>query len=144
MFDTQEWHELRQALGRAEGQLVTYRTQPKGQRDKELLGYALRDLWKFAEYTLNALLEASGDDPQRGHEMGRTALRLLASKILQHDYSHRLEQLEKYRKKSDYGSYSRDRSVNDPTAQNLADCLESLRGLETEAETLLRRAGFIE
>lgn len=144
IFDREEWAARRAGLTRAEGALTTYREQPKGQRDSELLVSALRDLWKFAEYTLNALLETSGADPHRGHDMGQTALRLQASGLVQVDYSHRLEQLEKYRLKSDYGSYSREKSVNKPTAKNLTDCLESLRGLEVEAELKLREAGFLE
>lgn len=142
IFDREEWNKLREGLPKADAWLNEYRSQPKPERDVELLDKALRCLWKFAEYTLNALREAEGERVDRGHAMDQTAKIYYAAGILKANYSQRLEQLEKYRKKSDYGDYARERSVH-YTAANLQDCLEAMLALEGEAEAHLRAKGFL-
>lgn len=142
LFSKEKWAKLKEGLSKAKSLLERYRKEAKESRDEELIDQALRHLWRFSEYTMNALLEAEGERPDRGHATDQSAKNLHELAVLKKDYSKRLEQIEKYRRKADYIDYARERSVHF-NASNLEDCLSTLRELEAEAEAHLEAKGFL-
>ena len=97
-------------------------------------------IWTFGEYAINVALELHLLKPDQQHGQADSARALFAASHLRKDYSHRLQQIERYRKKASHKGYARERTVH-YSSQNVQDCLEEMLELKTEVESLLLSRG---
>lgn len=136
-FKQDDWEARRRGLDRARELIDTYRSD---RTRRELLDEAIWSIWRFGEYAVNALLELAGLPTDRGHDLGNSIEVLKLQGWVAGDYRTILEQLERYRKKADYGSYAR-KTTDHYNATNADDCLEVMLALAEEAEEKLREKG---
>lgn len=92
---------------------------------------------------MNAGLELIGARTDRGHQLDRSVEELVAKGILQGDYADALRKLEIFRKKVDYGSYSREKSAH-YNATNVENLLAQLQTLQVELKVHLQKAKKIQ
>lgn len=135
-FKQSDWEIRVGGLAAAEQLLEEYAQDKK----TALLDQALWHIWRFAEYALNAGLELLNERTDRGHNLRQTAGLLYSKKFFRTDHSKLLEQLENYRQKVEYGSFSRKKSVHFNRA-NVAECLQAIQEIRGELETHLRQRG---
>lgn len=142
-FKKEDWDKMLRRLARAQEQLVSAREARKnGDEDamQDLLDDAVLNAWRFGEYAINVLLELAEFKEERQHKQGDRAEELRAAGWLEQDYRKRLENLQSYRLKADYASYSSARSVHYST-QDVENCLAAMTALEQETTEHLRRKG---
>lgn len=135
-FNIDDWQSRLEGLTEAQQLLAAYRAD---QSQRKLLDRAIWHIWRFAEYALNSGLELCGLRPDRGHELDKSGKILHANSLISADHSVILRQLEAYRRKVDYGSYSRDRSVH-YNATNAEACLACILSLRDELVPHLQKA----
>jgi hypothetical protein len=134
-FKKPDWEKFTQGITRAEEHLQAFQVD---KNQPAHLDDAVCALWRFAEYAMNAGLEMIGERTDRGHELGKTAEVLFTAGHLQEDHSQVLDQLEKYRRKAEYGSYSRDKSVHYSSA-DVRTCLAVIHKIRIDLEDLLKK-----
>jgi len=133
-FTRSDWEDLCKGLAEVDNLIAQFNAT----QDRHPLKNAVLALWRFAEYSMNAGLELRGHRTDRGHDMARTA-KLLLGDLLQKDYADTVEKLERYRRKIDYLSYNRERSVHF-NRQNVLDCLADMQALHAEMQRELTKA----
>lgn len=94
-------------------------------------------------YAINALLELAGMKQERQHKQADRADELRVAGWLVKDYKQRLDNLQSYRLKADYASYSSAPSVHYST-KNVEDCLAAMSELRDEVVAHLRGKGKLE
>lgn len=145
-FKIEDWDKMVRRLDQAHEQLDQARVAKKsGDDDKmrDLLDDAVLNTWRFAEYAINTLLELATMKQERQHKQADRAEELRAAGWLSKDYKQRLDNLQSYRLKADYASYSSAPSVHYST-RNVADCLTAMSELRDEVVTHLRDKGKLE
>ena len=134
MFNKEDWKKRQEGLNEARTLLAERDTKPNA------LDGAIWNAWRMAEYAVNAGLELLANRTDRGHQLDKSVDELLKKKLLSRSYSKILIQLERYRKKVEYGSYSREPSVHF-NAKNVQDCLNEVQALSDEIAAHLERMG---
>jgi hypothetical protein len=133
-YKQNDWLKMCAALAKAQASLQAVRD---GTAQRDDLDDAIINLWRFAEYAVNVVLEMAGEKPEMHHHQPERVKDLQLRKLLSGDYVKRLEQLNQYRLRAFYAGYNRVRSVH-YSPRNVEDCLESLIALQQEVEALLR------
>ena len=137
-FDRDDWTDLVNRLESA----YEFLNQARANPDKKdtLLFYAVMSIWTFGEYAVNVMLELHQLKPDQNHGQAESAKALFTAGHLQKDYSQKLHQLERYRKKASHKGYARERTVH-YSSQNVQDCLEEMLNLKAEVESLFALRG---
>lgn len=136
-FKIKEWIEMCSRLDEAQLSLERAR---EDSRLKFLLAQAIWGLWSFGEYAINVALEMEGRQPDQQHGQADQAIRLYQIGILSKDYSLILTQQENYRLKASHSGYAKNRATH-YSSRNVQDCLDAMRELQAEIESLLRARG---
>ena len=135
-FQKKDWLSRSDGLELAKESILKFREES----NQIHLDEAVWHIWRFGEYAVNALLELAGERTDRGHDLGNSIEILKAQGWVSRDYKKILNQLERYRKKADYGSYSRSRSVH-YNAGNIQQALDTLLQLQQETQQKLTEHG---
>lgn len=111
-FDRDDWADIVTRLETATHFLAQARANSA--KKDTLLFYAVISLWTFGEYAINVVLELCDPQakPDQNHGQADSAEALSVAGHLQKDYSIKLGQLERYRKKSSHKGYARERTVH--------------------------------
>lgn len=107
---------------------------------RDLLDDAVVNAWRFGEYAINVLLELGGLKRERHHKQAERAEELRAAGMLRQDYKKRPENLQSYRLKAAYASYSSAPSVH-YASHDVENCLDAMNELKEEVVEQLRARG---
>lgn len=142
-YKKEDWERVSTRLERAQ-ELIASAKEAARQRKRvdrqESMDQAVFQLWSFAEYAVNVLLELTGSDYETHHQHPKRVRELMAQGLLAGDYSTVLEQLQSFRLRSAYGGFSSRPSVHYSTA-NLDRCLVQMLELRTEVNAALDAQG---
>ena len=125
LFKKTDWKARIEGLNEAQRLLEAF-SAGQGQRDS--LDKAIWNIWRMAEYAVNAGLELANDRTDRGHKLNVSAGKLKADGIPNRDYSKILDQLRAIARKLNMGAMRvRHRSIS--TRKTWPDCLEQVRSV---------------